>query len=271
MQRTPHIFESVYFIMEVIADNQYSTTFHVLSQLNIKLVLKLFKSIAPNTLFENELQNCQILCGAQNPDFIRYISSSRNEFIDDENFIVFELAEKGSLDDYLNHIMTFDENSKKIIFWKIAKMVERLHHLKYCHRNLNFSNILVNQQYHLKLGSFGSAKFYANQNDEFEKAKKDDIKSLGIMLRSLVTDKIDFKYKTNFWSLLSFNKSELNISQDFKNLVDSMLDDNYQNRPYFPAIFGNSYFDSVRNQEDFQASEINLIERFRELDEFLHP
>lgn len=272
MFQNSYQFENIYTIKgNNIYEGKFSIIFDVNSLQNENYVLKLYKTWVPFDLFLNELENCRNLCWEQNPDFIRYISSSEEDNIFGENYILFEKAQKGSLDEYLTNIsLEFPEIEKKVIFCKIAEMVERLHLLHYCHGNICFQNIFVNQQYQLRLGDFGSAKTFYLQNNISERAQKDDIKSLGILLLYLITGKQNFENKENFWSLLKLNKKELILEQNFIELIESMLDNNYQNRPDFNTIYNSHYFDDIRNQNAFYATEIALQNRFREIDEFLH-
>jgi len=255
------------------------------------MVLKLFNKNIDSELFEDELKNAKILCNEENPDFIKYITSSINEGFVNMKYIVFEYAQKRSLDNYISHIIPLGIKPTKFIFWKIVKMVEKLHELCFSHRDLNIHNILLDRNYNLKLGDFGSTKYFLNQNGksvllfgrvgtpyymppEVNKklydGKKVDIFSLGVMLLHLITGKQIFEvYKERvhsfikkrqyekFWKIIELDNKEIELSPEFKDLVNSMLDYNYKNRPDIIDILNHPWLDEIRslNSEDFLVYE----------------
>ena len=288
-----------YSFEEEIDEGMSSSVYRVFFSGN-EYALKLFNRDIKDFHFENELRICRLLCTEENPNFIRYISSSEEEKVCNAKFIVFQLAEKGTLDNFITPKMPLKEKNVKTIFWKLVKMVERLHNLGFCHRDLKLGNIFVDQNFDLKLGDFGSSKYFLNQNGESRilignvgtpeyaapemknnfpyDGQKVDIYSLGVILLYLRTGKLLFANskkhsddisQEKFWDNLSKDCNGLTFPPDFKNLVTSMLDFNYQNRPDFATIFNNSYFDEIRSHENFIAAENELKDAFREIDNFL--
>lgn len=285
-----------YSFEEEIDDGMSSLVYRVFFSGN-EYALKLFNRNIPDSYFQNELRICRELCTEENPDFIRYISSSEDDHICNANYIVFELAKKGTLEDFITYEIPFTENNVKIIFWKLAKMVKLMHILGFCHRDLKPGNIFVDQNFHLKLGDFGSAKYFLNQNGEsvllYDKAgtleymapevrnkfpydgEKVDIYSLGVILLYLRTGKqLSEKGKDlstditqeSFWKKIELEKE--NLPQNFKDLVTSMLVKNYQNRPDIDTILNNSYFDEIRNPNNFQEGYNAFRDKLREIDNY---
>ena len=271
MEPGHHFCEGKYTINSLYHEGPTCKIFLITTLLNVTHILKLFKRSVPNEEFQKELNNCRILGVEQNLDFITYISSSEDDNILDKKYIVFEFAEKGSLDEYLIAQMTLTEKEKKILFLQIVKIIQDLHLLHYYHLDISLKNIFVNQQFHFKLGDFGSTKYFLNQNAESEIAEKDDIKSLGILLLDLIAGKQNLENKKKIWALIEINKPELKLSQDFIDLINSMIDDNYENRPDFQTIYDSAYFDDIRDEEDFHDGLIELQDKLREIDSFLHP
>lgn len=285
-----------YSFEEEIGDGMSSLIYRVFHSRK-EYALKLFRK-NKKFLFENELRIVQLLCTGEHPEFIRYITSSEADNITEENYIVYELAKKYSLEEFITPCMPFSELNVKVIVWKIAEFLKTLHNLGFCHRDLKLSNIFVDQNLHLKLGDFGSTKYFLNQNGESvllfgvagtpgymapEMAKKFpydgqkvDIYSLGVILLYLTTgktmsDKGEAISINEFLDKVLLEKENLNLTQDFKNLVTSMLDTNYQNRPNLNTFFNNAYFDEIRTPAQFQLAENNLRERLREIDSFNNP
>ena len=282
---------SKYSFIEEIYTGVSSKVILVIDTSGNEYALKLFNKNIDSELFEDELKNTKILCNEENPDFIKYITSSINEGFFNAKYIVFEYAQKRSLDNYISHIIPLGIKPTKFIFWKILKMVEKLHELCFSHRDLNIHNILLDRNYNLKLGDFGSTKYFLNQNGksvllfgrvgtpyymppEVNKklydGKKVDIFSLGVMLLHLITGKQIFEvYKERvhsfikkrqyekFWKIIELDNKEIELSPEFKDLVNSMLDYNYKNRPDIIDILNHPWLDEIRslNSEDFLVYE----------------
>ncbi len=282
---------SKYSFIEEIYTGVSSKVILVIDTSGNEYALKLFNKNIDSELFEDELKNAKILCNEENPDFIKYITSSINEGFFNMKYIVFEYAQKRSLDNYISHIIPLGIKPTKFIFWKIVKMVEKLHELCFSHRDLNIHNILLDRNYNLKLGDFGSTKYFLNQNGksvllfgrvgtpyymppEVNKklydGKKVDIFSLGVMLLHLITGKQIFEvYKERvhsfikkrqyekFWKIIELDNKEIELSPEFKDLVNSMLDYNYKNRPDIIDILNHPWLDEIRslNSEDFLVYE----------------
>ena len=282
---------SKYSFIEEIYTGVSSKVILVIDTSGNEYALKLFNKNIDSELFEDELKNAKILCNEENPDFIKYITSSINEGFFNMKYIVFEYAQKRSLDNYISHIIPLGIKPTKFIFWKIIKMVEKLHELCFSHRDLNIHNILLDRNYNLKLGDFGSTKYFLNQNGksvllfgrvgtpyymppEVNKklydGKKVDIFSLGVMLLHLITGKQIFEvYKERvhsfikkrqyekFWKIIELDNKEIELSPEFKDLVNSMLDYNYKNRPDIIDILNHPWLDEIRslNSEDFLVYE----------------
>ena len=282
---------SKYSFIEEIYTGVSSKVILVIDTSGNEYALKLFNKNIDSELFEDELKNTKILCNEENPDFIKYITSSINEGFFNMKYIVFEYAQKRSLDNYISHIIPLGIKPTKFIFWKIVKMVEKLHELCFSHRDLNIHNILLDRNYNLKLGDFGSTKYFLNQNGksvllfgrvgtpyymppEVNKklydGKKVDIFSLGVMLLHLITGKQIFEvYKERvhsfikkrqfekFWKIIELDNKEIELSPEFKDLVNSMLDYNYKNRPDIIDILNHPWLDEIRslNSEDFLVYE----------------
>ena len=295
----------LYSFLEEIHTGVSSEIYRVYDPLGNEYALKLFNKHLYSEQFETELNNCRILCNAQNPDFIRYISSSEDDGISKVKYIVFELAEKRSLDNFISPEIPFDEKSTKFLFWKIAKMAERLHLLYFSHRDLNIHNILLDQNYNLKLGNFGSAKYFLNQsgksvllfgrvgtscymapemNKKLYDGKKVDIFSLGVLLLYMRTGKQVFeihkekvlnfikkKQYDKFWFVIEKGNPELHLTHEFKDLIISMLDYNPNNRPDISDIFNHPWLDEINSldSDTFLTYEENAKNRLKEIEKTL--
>ena len=292
----------LYSFLEEIHTGVSSEIYRVYDPLGNEYALKLFNRHVDVEQFKTELNNCRLLCNAENPDFIRYISSSEDDGISKVKYIVFELAEKRSLDNFISLEIPFGEKVTKFLFYKIAKMAERLHLLYFSHRDLNLHNILLDQNYNLKLGNFGSAKYFLNQNGksvllfgrvgtsccmapEMNKklydGKKVDIFSLGVLLLYMRTGKQVFeihkekvlcfikkKQYEKFWFLIEKGNPEFQLTPEFKDLIISMIDYNPNNRPDISDVFNHPWLHEINSLDSdaFLTYETAVKNKLKEIE-----
>ena len=294
-----------YSFLEVIHTGVYSEVYLVNDTSGNEYALKLFKKNINYDVFKNELEICKLLCNVENPDFIRYISSSEEDKVTNAKYIVFEFIQKHSLADFINQDIPLGEKFTKFIFYKICKIIERLHKYHFCHRDLKLNNIFMDQYINLKLGDFGSAKYCLNQNGgnlllsdiinspyylppEIGKkpydGQKVDIFSLGVLLLYMKTGKQIFEihkdkiYKfikkrkyESFWYIIESGNKNLKFTPEFKDLINSMLDYDYKKRPEIADILNHSYFDEIRclDYDGFLAYEKAIRKKMKEIEEAL--
>ena len=208
-----------YILVKEIDSNSKSTTYKAFNSFTEKEFLA--KIINKNDILLNtEIKISKKISENGYPFFLKYINSSRGDFIMDEikeyniNYILFEYANKGNLLQYVNiKRRGFDEKICKVIFAKILKAIQVLHGLGICVKNIDLKDILLDGEiYNLKLSNFEFYSFFNNEKGEKilikEKVKighniqnmapevgkgipydgeKADIFSLGILLFSLIT------------------------------------------------------------------------------------
>ena len=289
-----------YSILKEIHQGVSSTIYLVQDSSGIEYALKLYNKTMDVDHFEKELNIHSLLCNVGNQDFIRYISSSKEDKNSNLNYIVLELAEKGSLDNFI--LKNFDEKMTKIMAWKIAHIVEQLHKLCFSHRDLNIHNILVDQNYNLKLGGFGSVEYFLSQSGKSGLLKnkinspnfiapeaskqpydghKVDIFSLGVLLLYMRTGYDVFTVHKNtiyqfikghkfehFWKIVELNNAPLKLTSEFKDLINSMLEYNYKKRPDISYVINHPWFDEIRflTYDEFQAYENSFRKGFKEIE-----
>lgn len=177
-----------------------------------------------------------------------------------KNYLLLELASKGDLFDFVSFPKKgFGEKDGRFIFKKILFAVQSLHNKGISHRDLKMENILIDEDYNIKLSDFGYAKSfkegdYEHLLDSSEvgtnlykapeiiegrpyNGRKVDIFSLGVLLFTLVTCKkcfvecasVDdeaYKFITSYeyekyWARLG--KIGNGLSHEFKDLFLKMI------------------------------------------------
>ena len=164
------ILDGRYILMKKIGEGYSSQVYKVKDSLSNKIyAAKVFNNYTQS--IEKEIENNKKI--SQNiiteiPNFIKYITSSVGPFelknysqdsdiSETKAYIIFELATKGELLDYITCTKeNLDERFVKVIFIKIVKALRYLHNLGLCHRDLKTDNIVLSgEEFTIKLLDFG--------------------------------------------------------------------------------------------------------------------
>ena len=267
-------------------------------------------------LIEKEIKIFQHLLNKQRHYIVDFIEDGEGNLIkknleeEQKKYIILEYCSKGTLFDYCNLLgKGFKKDFAKLIFYKILKRIEFIHGNEIVHLDIKLENILLDEQYNLKISNFtssvkgerkklenlkyhvGTKNYYSPQiffAKEFKKPKikfngfKNDIYSLGICLFILVTGKLPFQdYKeyedaiSNFDSFFkkfeTVNNINKPLSEEFKELFKRMISRSEEDRPSIEEI------DKSLNVKDDELKklEADLIKEFTkredDINEIKHP
>ena len=217
-----------------------------------------FKDISSKERLNIE-REVNLLKELKHPNIVLY----KDSFISKDNYfnIVTTFCEGGDMYKkiFKENNIYFEEN--RIINWIVQLLLglSYIHDKKIVHRDIKTKNIFIQNENVLRIGDFGIAKFFGQtqttnkivgtplymapecfkQNNKY--SFKSDIWSLGCCIYEMCNLKHAFEGK--FFPAVSVKISEgkrapLNkkYSEDLKNLVDSMLDLNYNKRPNISKI-----------------------------------
>ncbi len=255
-----------------------------------------------NHYFENEISVLKKINVNQITNLILYGNAKfiwDNEKISDNNFMILDLAKKGEL---LNYIIKpkkgFSESQTRFLFNEILKGIKIIHQNNITHLDLKTENIMIDENYNLKISDFGFSFEHSDQNlinifQGSEKYKspeiilkknfdgfKADIFSLGIILFVLLTGNFPFKSarkfdicymniirnkNENFWDLLKkkiFDDKEENLpSQEFRDLFIKMIQFEPNNRISVNDIFNHPWMKGTFPSKDEIIEEFKIREK----------
>ncbi|KAI8881883.1 Pkinase-domain-containing protein [Backusella circina FSU 941] len=179
-------------------------------------------------------------------------SASTIDDDDEEDFAYtrqFERRTSCDLFECIEQHRHFEEKMAKKIFRQIVECVAYLDNIGICHRDIKDENIVIDQDYKVKLIDFGSAVSLHRQNKLFTRfygtisfaspeillskpyrAEPAEIWSLGILLFTLLFGEVPFS-DSKMAIMGRIVQPKMKVSHQCKHLIASLLELNPDNRP----------------------------------------
>ena len=252
-------FGTLYDEIEKLNSTVSSDTYKVRKKFSGIYALKLFKKEFSDKKLKRQIDIYAHLGKEENPYFLKYISSSEDEMIVRDKYIVLELVEKGDLENFLLSGNYFSEKIAKFMIFKIILPIQQMHTMGIAHRNLSVKNILLDSSYNFKIAGFDHAIFI---KEEQKQILKEDIINIGFLIIQLLTGKFNKKIikqkmqlaikKGNyelFWNVLE-GQGEYNFSLELKDLINTILSEKISD---IETLLSHDWFDAVRkiSQNEF--------------------
>ena len=203
------------------------------------------KSINNEKYFSLALKEYELLSECfLHPNIIhfKYIYKEKKESHINSINLIIEYADDGDLNTKLER----QKNSKEfydeltLIFWmmQICIGLAYMHKKNIVHRDIKPANIFLNKNGLIKIGDLGLSKKYKSKN---EYVKKSTIVGTKFYIAPELIEKGIFCDKSDIYSLgrtfSLFINSGNNYSNDFINLINELIKDNYYERPSAEEIF----------------------------------
>ena len=252
-------FGTLYDEIEKLNSTVSSDTYKVRKKFSGIYALKLFKKEFSDKKLKRQIEIYAHLGKEENPYFLKYISSSEDEMIVRDKYIVLELVEKGDLENFLLSGNYFSEKIAKFMIFKIILPIQQMHAMGIAHRNLSVKNILLDGSYNFKIAGFDHSIFI---KEEQKQIFKEDIINIGFLIIQLLTGKFNKKIikqkmqlaikKGNyelFWKVLE-GQGEYNFSLELKDLINTILSEKISD---IETLLSHDWFDAVRkiSQNEF--------------------
>lgn len=252
-------FGTLYDEIEKLNSTVSSDTYKVRKKFSGIYALKLFKKEFSDKKLKRQIDIYAHLGKEENPYFLKYISSSEDEMIVRDKYIVLELVEKGDLENFLLSGNYFSEKIAKFMIFKIILPIQQMHAIGIAHRNLSVKNILLDGSYNFKIAGFDHSIFI---KEDQKQIFKEDIINIGFLIIQLLTGKFNKKIikqkmqlaikKGNyelFWKVLE-GQGEYNFSLELKDLINTILSEKISD---IETLLSHDWFDAVRkiSQNEF--------------------
>ncbi|KAG1463714.1 hypothetical protein G6F46_001470 [Rhizopus delemar] len=172
-------------------------------------------------------------------------------FKDDRSlYFVLDLAENGELYNYIKGLAPFDLKTAQFYAAEILLAIEHIHKQDVIHRDIKPENILLDENMHIKLIDFGSAKILSNQTEESNSAgsrsfvgtaeyvppellasepvsKEADFWALGCIIYQMLSGTSPFKAPTDYLIFQKIKHLEYTIPNHFspeaKDIIQKLL------------------------------------------------
>ena len=206
--------------------------------------------------------------------FVKYITSE-SVLKTKHTFIIYELAERKTLKDFLMIRQCFDEKLSLTIFKKIAELVDSLHKIGLTHTNLELDNFLLDANKNLKISGFSSMQFIQKEINDFQ----NDNFHLSILLFQLLTGKCYIKNQESqflkiiqegklsfFWKSIELQNNQ-KFSEKIKNLINKMFQAKNIIIDLDEILNDNNYWFNNIQQNDFDTYIKNAFKNLEAIDE----
>jgi serine/threonine protein kinase len=245
-----------------------------------KLTLKNFKFKDNLNKFINEIN---IISSLRHPNIVLYMGASINQ---SNYYMITEYLPRGSLFDYLHRDRNkINERDQINIAYEIAVALKYLHSRNILHCDLKSSNILIDDNWKIKIGDFGLSRFYNKGNDETRgrigtphwmapevlKGEKyethADIFSYGMILWEILSREIPY-YGINPYQVISLVADKKQIvkvpaegNQALRKIIGKCLEYESSKRPKLDEIV--DYLQNLKNY--VKGYDLNLQELYEYL------
>ena len=257
--------EKFYKIIEPIEETATSITYKVVDERTNQIICRKELKLNEQIQFrdrKNFLKEIDILCGINHPCICKYIGANLEEKVDDSGItthsLFYEYLEL-CLDDVYDKL---DNTMKTKICIEIAHAMKFIHQHKLIHRNLNTTNIRLDESFTAKITDFGVAIFEESIEDESlfmtksvnkkfttfcfispemrneeQYNNKTDVYSFGVLLLYIFTGKVP---EQNMNDIVSRKKNlpspSSSISKECIDLISRCISMQPDDRPSFEDI-----------------------------------
>ena len=221
-----------YYILDKIFSDELFNIYEIKDSSDTKYILKLFIKGKYDSKLFNEIEKGMYINSHKevNSFFVKYITS-KSEIKSKRTLIIYEFSETKTLEDLLMKKFCFDERLSLIIFWKIAELVDSLYKIGLTQTNLKLDNILIDENYNIKMTGYSSIQFIQGKN-----MFHNDIFKLAFLLLQLLTGKCYLKKQESkilkiikqgnfafFWESIEIQNNQ-KFSQKLKDYITKMLE-----------------------------------------------
>lgn len=260
---------------KLLGEGSYSevmlaTEIHTGKQFAIKILEK--RHIIREKKDKYVMREREVLSKLDHPFFVRLAFT----FQDSEKlYFGLSLAKRGELLPYIQKFGSFDEAASRFYAAEIILALEHLHHLGIIHRDLKPENILLNEDMHIQITDFGTAKILDSNAKEVransfvgtaqyvspelltEKSvsKSADLWALGCIIYQLCAGLPPFRGNNEYLIFQKIIKLEYSFPEGFpakaKDLVEKLLVLDPSNRlgcqecGGFEALKAHPFFDGI--------------------------
>ena len=204
------------------------------------------------------------------------------EFIESKFFIfvIYEHFEGDTLQNYLIKKKKINEHLALKIFYELIMTMNYLHNnMKLCHLNLNLDNILIDENYNIKISNFYYGSIYQDKirkeiignnylfsppeilGKQLFCPERADVYSCGVILYNLLTGFSPFSSNKDMVNMQLIMKGKYNIpnyiNKNVQDLIHKMMEYNQDKRIKFIDVINCDWFNENKNIIDLNEDQDN--------------
>ena len=261
-----------YYILDKIFSDELFNIYEIKDSSDNKYILKLFIKGKYDSKLLNEIEKGMYINSHKevNSSFVKYITS-KSEIKSKRTLIIYEFSETKTLEDLLMKKFCFDERLSLIIFWKIAELVDSLYKIGLTQTNLELDNILIDENYNIKMTGYSSIQFIQGKN-----MFHNDIFKLAFLLLQLLTGKYYLKKQESkilkiikqgnfafFWESIEIQNNQ-KFSQKLKDYITKILEPEKNNLNLDDILHSkNDWFNDIESNNNDMYMKI-IFKQFEE-------
>uniref|UniRef100_A0A7E4W0N5 3-phosphoinositide-dependent protein kinase 1 n=1 Tax=Panagrellus redivivus TaxID=6233 RepID=A0A7E4W0N5_PANRE len=206
-----------YYFMKILGEGSFSTVFlcHEIPSNGMYAVKVMTKdTIRREKKLAHVMREKDIMASlTHNFGGHPFIIKLRCAFQDDRRlYFVIKVARYGELYDLLRELNTFDDYTTFFYASEIVAALNFIHRCRIVHRDLKPENILINDNWHILISDFGSAKIVGNKEQEALESEEYETRKAQIQSRGSFVGTAQYaapevlsskcaSYEADFWAL----------------------------------------------------------------------
>lgn len=184
----------VFHVKSIIGEGCFAVVYEAITDEGLKVAIKVEKPYFKRLIGPTLVEERDILAELHHENIIKILAAFQNNKLE---YIVLEIAEKGTLEDYVKNHDPISEETAAMVAYQLMNALSYCHEKYIIHGDISLDNVAVmNDDLHVKLIDFGIGMKFNTTEISRESTNKmkitqkrlsyDDVKGVGIVVWKLL-------------------------------------------------------------------------------------